>query len=199
MLEERLCPLHLFLRLVVRELHRRVRAVRRRAHGRHLEQAQRLLNVSVLHRGRQLDLRQRLAQSDQRLQLTHRDRHGGGALASLAPLLFHVVPYLDVLRAQQVRRLLRQARRAPVAAVGHVFFHGLEVEVTFGPSRLVERLRVNVDPHHVLCDRPVARLIPHVPHDEDQIEARKDGRHQVDVLRCALEVVVPCSTAVPRC
>jgi hypothetical protein len=47
-----------------------------------------------------------------------------------------------------------------------------------------------VDPEDVPSDAPVPFFVPDVPHDEYQVEAGKDGGHEVDVLGCGLQVVV---------
>lgn len=33
-------------------------------------------------------------------------------------------------------------------------------------------------------------ILPDIPHDEDEIESREDGGHQVDIFRRALEIIV---------
>ena len=57
---------------------------------------------------------------------------------------------------------------------------------------------VDVDAHHVPADHPIELLVPHVPHQEDEVEPTQDGRHEVDVLAGRLEVVVPAEDGVGR-
>ena len=148
----------------------------------HTHQPRRLLHILPLHLRIQTHFRQRLCQSDHRLQLA-RCRRNHVTRDRLRPLRAH----LHILLLQLRRRLLRDPRFHELPRVRHISLpltspifphqqHPLLHRRPF-PSLLPREQR-----HQMPRQRPIRRLVGVVENEVNQVESRQQRRRQLQIL-----------------